>query len=469
MKKLLSSSPLARNAWWMSLGQALRLVIQALYFIEIARSLGVRNYGAFVGVVALVGIIYPFGSLGSGSLLLKSVARDKNLFSSCWGKALATTVVFGSMLLVVVLAVSRLALPAEIPVRLVALVAVSDIFGLNIISVAGQAFQAFDRLIWTASINVMISMGRLVGAVILIAIYPHPSALQWGYIYLGGTVVVATIAVLLVSKILGFPRFNWRRSRDELREGFYFSASQTAQTIYNDIDKTMLARLGTLEATGVYGAAYRLIDVSFIPVSALLSSALPNFFRSGVDGISSSLAYAKPLLLRGLKYAGLIGVILLLSANVVPHILGAEYAPTAQALRWLAVLPALKVLHRFLSDALTGAGYQGLRTCIQVCVAIFNVLINLWLIPRYSWRGAAWSSIASDAALACAIGAAAFVLSRRSRMVLVGAATEVSSDRSELVRRESKHKLLGVDPVRSSQLPVPRSIMSSTLPPAEHE
>ena len=37
----------------MILGQGLRLVIQALYFVEIARSLGVRNYGAFIGVAIL--------------------------------------------------------------------------------------------------------------------------------------------------------------------------------------------------------------------------------------------------------------------------------------------------------------------------------------------------------------------------------------------------------------------------------
>ena len=412
----------------MVLGQALRLVIQTLYFIEIARSLGVRNYGAFISVVALVAIVYPFGSLGSGSLLIKSVARDKNLFSSYWGKALTTTAIFGSLLLLVVLVVSQLALPPKIPHRLVALVAVSDIIGLNIISIAAQAFQAFDRLIYTAAINVMISAGRLLGAFILIAIIPHPSALQWGYIYFGGTAVVATTAWLLVSKILGSPEFNWHRSRAELREGFYFSASQTTQTIYNDIDKTMLARLATLEATGVYGAAYRLIDVIFVPVSALLASAYPNFFRMGVDGISSSLTYAKPLLLRAMKYAGLMGLIVLLSANLVPYILGAEYAATAEALRWLAVLPVLKVAHRFLSDALTGAGYQALRTVIQAGVAIFNVVINLWLIPSYSWRGAAWASIASDAALACAIGAAALVLSRRSRMVFVGAMSDVSAD-----------------------------------------
>ena len=71
---------------------------------------------------------------------------------------------------------------------------------------------------------------------------------------------------------LGLPKLSWPQARGEVREGFYFAASQTAQTVYNDIDKTMLARLSTLEATGIYGAAYRIIDVSFVPVSALLWS-----------------------------------------------------------------------------------------------------------------------------------------------------------------------------------------------------
>jgi O-antigen/teichoic acid export membrane protein len=48
-------------------------------------------------------------------------------------------------------------------------------------------------------------------------------------------------------------------------------------------------------------------------------------------------------------------------------------------------------------------------------VALFNVLINLWLIPAYSWRGAAASSIVSDAVLARSVGAAVFILLRRSQ------------------------------------------------------
>jgi O-antigen/teichoic acid export membrane protein len=78
----------------------------------------------------------------------------------------------------------------------------------------------------------------------------------------------------------------------------------------------------------------------------------------------------------------------------------------------------LKATHYFLSDTLTGAGHQGLRSAIQAGVALFNVLINLWLIPRYSWVGAAWSSIASDALLAFSVGMAVYILSKTSRALV---------------------------------------------------
>ncbi len=174
----------------------------------------------------------------------------------------------------------------------------------------------------------------------------------------------------------------------------------SAQTVYNDIDKTMLARLGTLDATGIYSAAYRLIDISFIPVRALLNAALPGFFRNGVDGIRGSVKYGRRLLFKVLPYSVFSFAALMICAPIVPLILGKQYANVTEALRWLSLLPLLKTFHYFAADSLTGAGYQGTRTAVQVGIAIFNVLINLWIIPAYGWRGAAWSSLASDGLLA---------------------------------------------------------------------
>ena len=65
----------------------------------------------------------------------------------------------------------------------------------------------------------------------------------------------------------------------------------------------MVARLATLEAAGVYAAAYRLIDVAFIPVRALLSATLPGFFRAGDGGLEESMRYGKRMLMKALPYS----------------------------------------------------------------------------------------------------------------------------------------------------------------------
>jgi O-antigen/teichoic acid export membrane protein len=413
--QLLLKSTLARNTGWMLIGQGLKLVIQALYFTVIARSLGAPNYGAFVGVTGLVGVLFPFGTLGSGYVLIKNVARDQKRFGESWGRALATTVLSSSTLLGLVLLLSGFLLPGTIPIRLVLFVTASDLFGMTITELCGHAFLAFDRLKWTAFLSVLLSTTRLVAAILLACLYHSPTALQWGKFYFGSSSIVALVALSLTLAKLGAPAFRFSQLSAEIKEGLHFSISRSANTIYNDIDKTMLARLGTLQATGIYGAAYRLVDVSFAPVSSLLVAAYPNFFRVGMGGISAALGYAKPLILRALGYAALVSIAMLAGAGIVPYILGGQYRLTAEALRWLAILPILKVLHSFFSDALAGAGHLGLRTSIQVGVAVFNVLINLWIIPAYSWRGAAWSSIASDALLAASIGTAVLVLARRSQ------------------------------------------------------
>jgi O-antigen/teichoic acid export membrane protein len=227
--------------------------------------------------------------------------------------------------------------------------------------------------------------------------------MAWSAVYLAGSILAALIAVAWVTFSLGKPKLALHRIRGEGAQGFYFSVSLSAMTVYNDIDKTMVARLATLEAAGVYAAAYRIIDVAFIPVRALLSATLPGFFRTGAGGIQASMRYGKQMLIKVLPYSLFAFAACMIGAPLAPRILGRQYADITEALRWLALLPALKTLHYFIADALTGAGHQGTRTLIQIGVAAFNVLINLWIIPAYGWRGAAWSSIASDGLLALSL------------------------------------------------------------------
>ena len=205
--------------------------------------------------------------------------------------------------------------------------------------------------------------------------------------------------MLLVHFLLGAPKLVLARIKHELVEGVYFSISNSAYTIYNDIDKTMLARLATLEATGIYAAAYRLIDVAFIPITSIAGAAYAEFFRKGKDGIKVTLAFAKPLIAISSAYSLLAGIGLIVLSPIVPHILGDEYINVVPALQWLAPIPLFRAMQHFGGDVLSGTGFQIFRSSAEVFVAVFNIAINLYLIPLYSWQGAAWASLASDGLL----------------------------------------------------------------------
>jgi O-antigen/teichoic acid export membrane protein len=409
----LKNSTLLKNTLWSFMGQGMRQLLRAAYFLIVPRALGVDQYGLFVGVTSLAAVLAPFATLGIGALLVKNVSRNKKVFAEYWGNSLVLSVASGSALILLMMGVARIFLPGKVPWTLVFVVAISDLLFAKILDVGTQAFQAFDMLGKTAKLNVLASLTRVIGAVIFVVFFRRSGAMVWAWIYLLASVLTTLLTMQWVNRSLGRPVLALWRIKPELLEGCYFSVSMSSQSIYNDIDKTMMVQLSTLDGAGIYAAAYRLIDVAFLPVRSLLWAAYPSFFRHGQGGVAASTKYARRLIPRAGLYSVLACVVLFFGAPIVPHLLGAEYARTTVALRWLSPLPLLKTLHYFVADSLSGAGLQGLRTAVQVGVAVFNILLNLWLIPAYSWRGAAWSSLASDGMLAASLWIVVLVLGRQ--------------------------------------------------------
>jgi O-antigen/teichoic acid export membrane protein len=410
-------SVLARNSGWMFLGFGMRVIVQAFYFVLIARVLGPHEYGGFVGATSLISIVVPFAGWGASNLLIKNVSRDLTVFREYWGNALFMTAVTGLLFFVVIISLYHFVLPSSIPIVLVIMVCIADLGASRVADIAAQSFMATDQLRYSANLGLLPYVLRLIGAAILLLFWHRATALAWGWFYLGSTLISCVVAFVVTSSKLGYPKLALWRIRGEFTEGFYFSAGLSAQTVYNDIDKTMLVRLSTLDAAGIYAAAYRLIDVAFTPVRSVMYAAYANFFRHGQRGMAVSYSYAKRILPKMMGYGALMFLLLFLTAPAIPLFLGPDYARTVEALRWLALLPLFKAIHFFLADSLTGAGYQGIRTAIQILVAVLNIGLNLWLIPSYSWRGAAWASLASDGALVIAMYAmVAVILLKESRL-----------------------------------------------------
>ena len=413
LRSFLPERALATGAAWMLGAQGIRLLAQVVYFVLLARRLGAAGYGAFAGALGAISLMVPFAGMGAGSFLIRGVTRGEHTPAHWWGRAVLTVVRGGAALALGVIALGWLLLHDRIPFWFLVGVTVSDIMLLPLIEVSGQAFQALDRLDRTALIWVVWSVLKVSAAVIL-TLVPGGGLPLWAILYPLSTGCAALIAAMAVTRRVGWPPHPASFGRTELREGLMFSLSGSARSVYDDIDKAMLARFGSLGVTGIYGAAYRIIDVAFLPVRSLVFAAYPRFFARGAAGVRAVVALAKSLVPMAAAYCLAAGAALFLLAPLVPLVLGRSYAGVADAIRWLALLPTLRAVHYFAADALTGAGHQELRTAAQIGVAAFNIALNLILIPAYSWVGAAWASLASDGALAVSLWSILIVLARRA-------------------------------------------------------
>ncbi len=385
----------------MFLGQGLTFFVQAAYFILLARLLGSQQYGIFVGAAAAVSIASQYGSLGSGWVMLRHVSQDRGKFPEYWGNTILTTLAVGSgIVLLLKLFGNWMIGPSGAPI--IVLIALGECICARLSECAGQAFQAFENLRWTATLTALTSAVRLLAAAIMILILHHASVKQWAVAWAVVSLVSALAAVGTVSVRIGRPKFRPGLLAASAAEGLGFSFACSTTVVYNDVDKAMLSHYGMTADNGTYSMAYKIIDISCVPIRSLHSAALPRFFKKGSDGVIGSVGLAIRILRKTLPYALIAAALMFLLAGLIPLVVGKSFENSVSTLRWLCLLPALRSLHLSAGDSLTGAGHQRYRTVCQVLAAALNFGLNLYMIPAFSWRGAAWSSLATDGLLAAA-------------------------------------------------------------------
>jgi O-antigen/teichoic acid export membrane protein/glycosyltransferase involved in cell wall biosynthesis len=396
--KFLPKSSLARNTGWMLIGQGLGYGLRIIYFIVIARLLGVLQYGIVVGAYALVNLVAEHSRGGTGMVLLRYVSPNQRQFAAYWGNTLAVTAVMSGLLI----ASLRLLAPHVIGPASAAIIvatAVGSCCFEQIAISATQAFQAFQEMRVAAVLNQTTGALRTITAVGMLIVVHHATAGQWAIASAFASAVAAVIAVTTVTIRLGWPQFTphlaWRHGG----EGVEYAFASSTTSAYNDLDKAMLSHYGMSAANGIYGMAYRIIEMGSVPIAAIQLAAQPRLFQVAVSGQHEAVALGRRLLKHGMLAGAVAAVCMFASAPLIPSLAGPGFSESVSALRWLCLIPIFRSIHGITGSVLTAIGLQRYRTFTQITVVALNFLLNLRLIPLYGWHGAAYASLATDGAL----------------------------------------------------------------------
>lgn len=351
----------------------LALVIQFATFAVTARGLGVAGFGLYAAVTALAAILIEVLGLGSTDVLVRAVARDPARFPDHFGAMLASFAL--SFPPVLALGAVILLWTAPAGPGLPVLVA-----GLAGELIAGRASASAESVLVAhgamarAGVVRMIAAGtRLIAAIGFFAV--SNALALWVWVVLAQAILLGLGLGLHLAWRYGRPRARW--TWRSLADGHAFALNQSARALQGNIDRLILAAFADPVALGAYAAGARLLMVGLFPIQVLTRMLYPEFFRRGLRGIAATRRYAveqAPTML-ATGYAALIAVVVV--AQVLPRVLGHDFAGSRDAAMVLACALPLIGLQYLAADTLTGAGHQALRAALAVGASVGSGAIML--------------------------------------------------------------------------------------------
>jgi O-antigen/teichoic acid export membrane protein len=181
-----------------------------------------------------------------------------------------------------------------------------------------------------------------------------------------------------------------------LKEAWVIAASLILNNIYYTFDTLLLGFLNKAEVVGWYNAAYKMIML-FVGVASLLQMAFAPFFASQKENrelFKKGMASFSIILI---FLSALVCGTLFLGSNEIIHLLyGDDYQPSASILRLLSMSLFFIYLDTIFLSPLLFTGFQKYYLKASLIGAVSNIILNLILIQKWSYTGAAIATISSN-------------------------------------------------------------------------
>ena len=362
-----------------------------------ARYLGAAGFGILSFALAFTGIFGVFADLGLSTLMVREVARDKSLASKYLGniavmKIFLVTITFG----LIALTINLLGYPEQ-TIKVVYLVALSVIFGA-FSGMFYSIFRAYEKMEYQSAGYILSSILMLSGA--LFAISQGFSVVGFASIYFLVSAIVLGYSFVVSVWKFAKPKieFDWSFWKQTIKEAWPMGGMAVCVMIYFRIDAVMLSLMIDDTAVGLYSAAYRLSEISTIIPAMFMTSVFPVLSKYHEDSKSSfTSTYGKSV--KYLLYLALpmALIVTLLARPIVNLIFGSEFSGSVIALQILIWAAAIMYVTMVLGTTFVTANKQMLHLKLAIVATILNIVLNLIVIPKYSYIGASATTVATEA------------------------------------------------------------------------
>ena len=393
-----ATARLARNTGLLSVSELVTKAFTLTFFMLLARRLGVEGMGRWTYAFTFVSLFVNLFNFGLSTLFTREAAAHPERSVQLLGKFLPLRSVLALAALAVLWPVAWLARRGASPVLL--LVFGAALAGSLVSDLLRSVFRARQRMQYDALLNIAErGLSSIFGSVALaLGLGLLATAASWA----SGMLVALGLALLLARSqdSLGAKGPTPREAAGMLRQAAPLFLLGVLATLYFRQDVLLLRWLRSERETGLYSAAYRLLDMLvFLPGSLALA-----YLPAAAAARRESPAKFEALCRRALALTFSISVPLAVvlgfrAADVIRVLFGEQFAPAAPAARILCWTLVFFFANPVLGNTLIAGNLQRLPAVAVGLGVVFNAALNLVLIPRLGIVGAAWSTLITEGAL----------------------------------------------------------------------
>lgn len=388
---------MAADSLWALILELSTVVSLVVSFALLGRTLGPSGYGGYASLYAVISPLVTLAASGVTLALLEHAIRHGEPLDQTARSCMSLAMALGGVLCVIGWFISSFVVESLTQVAIVSIL-LTEFVTIPLIYIAAGTVQAGENFAGAARIRLAMVGTRLIVVVSLFALKSLTVA-TLGVTHLLATAILAVLVLTRVGRRFSFWFWPGRVHLRHMKTNLVYSSAISAFAVQNDGDKAVLAANGYAQDTGLYAAAYRIVLLGMVPVSALTEVTHRRFLQreEGVRGHHLRLAvrFGGSLAVYGLVLAAA----LIVAAPLLPVVVGSDFEGSVQMVRWLSPLVLLRALSMFALNGLMGLGRTKLRTLLIAVVAVIGMTFYLVLIPVYGWRGAVAGTLTSEVVL----------------------------------------------------------------------
>ncbi len=384
---------IAHNTILQILGKGMSTILGLAAVAIMTRSLGVEKFGWYItatGFLQFVGIISDFGFTVTTSNMLAEPAFDKErLLNTIFTWRFLTALIFQGLAPLIILLFPY---PREIKLA-VAIISVS-FFAAALQQVFIGHYRARLKL-------AVVAWGEIIGRIVLVAGVALLAERSAGFLPMMATITLASLAstAYLWSKIGALKLCLDRAiSRALFHKMWPTALSVIFNAFYLQADRVILPLYVSQAEVGLYGAAYRVLDIAIQIAAIVMGLIMPLITYAWSRNLKEEFVrrYQLGFDLLALVLLPMIAGLVALAQPIMHFVAGENFSAAGELLKWLGLSIFGTCFGMVFGHVALAINRQRQALWIYFSDAALSLIGYFIFIPRYGFWGAVGVTIFSE-------------------------------------------------------------------------